>query len=287
MQQLSLYALVFAVASLLLSACAPEESSTRNSQPPVETSTSEAARPLYPWAMPKTDHPGHVVLNNHSYDVCYSTTLHSPLWAAYYYYADPDSDFDRLGDFFEDRRLEEGLVSSPDDFDGIFKSDWTGFDQGHVAPHENLEQFGGVAIEESYRVTNITPQYTRFNRVFWRVLEEKTRDWAGDDDTVWVVTGPVFYEGVEVKRAKPAERVPIPHAYFQAIVRMNRSEEGDAPETQAFLVPHSVDGYDWDDAQSVLVAIDDIEEVTDLDLFPELPEELESEPGTPWWPVGD
>jgi DNA/RNA endonuclease G (NUC1) len=222
---------------------------------------AEPAPPLHPWGIPETDHPDYVVLNNTSYDVCYSTssTMLSPLWAAYYYYhPHPDSDFERLTDFYEDPRLEPDQRTSPEDFDDIYEDDKTGYDRGHVAPHANLEPFGEEAIEQSYYVTNITPQHTNFNRGFWRTLERKTRGWAGEDDTVWVVTGPVFSEGEEVVYAQPAGRAPIPHAYFQVVIRMDRSSDDVVPETQAFLVPHTVDGFEWGKADSFLVAIDEI-----------------------------
>jgi endonuclease G len=281
-RQLSRRGLVLAVAGLFFSACGPAESPAAVSRQQADTLVAEGARPLYPWGMPTTGHPGNVVLHNTCFDVCYAPDLLTPLWAAYYYPGGVHGKFARRS-FTNDPRFDPQAGPAREDFDGIYRQDRTGFDRGHVAPHASLNPFGLEAVKESYYVTNATPQHTNLNQGFWKWLEDSTRAWAGDGDTVWVVTGPVFYPGVENDRAKQGGRIPVPHAYFQAVVRMNRSGAFRTPEAQAFLVPHSADGYAWAEAESFLVAIDSIEKVTGLDLFPLLPEALESAPAAPWW----
>jgi endonuclease G len=259
---------------------------------------AEPAPPLHPWGIPQevaeevteevteTEVPAHVVLNNTAYDVCYATDLLTPVWAAYYY---PDGLAYELPDlnFTADPRLDYETAPTADDFKGMYLHDRTGFDRGHVVPRRSIAPFGLEAVKESYYVTNATPQHTEFNQGFWRDLEDTTRAWTMEDDTVWVVTGPVFFVDAEIGYAKDGGRIPVPHAYFQVVVRKNRSAEAETPEALALLVPHSVEGYEWAEADSFLVAIDSIEKLTGWDFFPDLPEDLESEEGFLWSTADD
>ena len=95
---------------------------------------------------------------------------------------------------------------------------------------------------------------------------------------VWVVTGPVF-QG-EMKKLDSG--VPVPSAYYKIIVDERHGEL----RALAFVVPRYVPPYTR--IKTCLVSIDEIEQLTDIDFFPALPEdieaELESQRATRFWP---
>jgi len=69
------------------------------------------------------------------------------------------------------------------------KSDYssTGFDLGHLSPaaDNNLSK---QANEESFLMSNISPQIPNFNRGIWKELEGWVRDVATEHNSVYVVT---------------------------------------------------------------------------------------------------
>lgn len=47
------------------------------------------------------------------------------------------------------------------------------------------------AMEETFLMSNISPQLPVFNRGIWKSLEKLVRDW-GEKERIYIVTGPVF-----------------------------------------------------------------------------------------------
>src|SRR5450759_1124712 len=72
-------------------------------------------------------------------------------------------------------------------------SDYTksGYDRGHLCPAADMG-FNPVAMEESFFMSNISPQVPDFNRGLWKELEMTVRKWAIKEHKLYVVTGPVF-----------------------------------------------------------------------------------------------
>jgi endonuclease G len=70
----------------------------------------------------------------------------------------------------------------------------SGYDKGHLCPAADMA-FDARAIDETFYMSNISPQRAPFNMGIWRELEELTRDWARKFKQVYVVTGPVLTQG--------------------------------------------------------------------------------------------
>jgi len=72
-------------------------------------------------------------------------------------------------------------------------SDYTksGYDRGHLCPAADMG-FNPVAMEESFLMSNISPQKPEFNRGIWKELETEVREWAKKEHKLYIVTGPVF-----------------------------------------------------------------------------------------------
>ncbi|MCB0525156.1 MAG: DNA/RNA non-specific endonuclease [Lewinellaceae bacterium] len=155
----------------------------------------------------------------------------------------------------------------------------SGFDKGHLCPAADMA-FDEVAIDETFFMSNISPQVRAFNGGVWRELEELTRDWARKFKRLYVVTGPVLtdreYETIGFCK------VSVPDAFYKVLY---------APEQMkaiAFILPNMVsDSPIMDYACS----IDKVEKLTGLDFFPEilngLNEELEGSLDKYAWPINN
>lgn len=196
--------------------------------------------------------------------------------------ADLDGPATREERFAPDPALPPGERAELSDYRG------SGYSRGHQAPagDQGLDQ---ARLDETFYLSNMTPQRQRFNAGVWAELERRVRGWARRYGAVGVVTGPVFHDpaeeapatadGVVVHEVVGVGHVSVPTHYFKVVVAIVDGE----PRVQAFLLPHVDTPLTLGDA---LVSVDAIEARTGLDLLPELtPSEarrLEAEPPSPW-----
>ena len=92
-------------------------------------------------------------------------------------------------------------------------SDYTksGYDRGHLCPAADMD-FNPVAMEESFFMSNISPQAPEFNRGIWKDLETEVRNWAKKEKKIYVVTGPVFRDN---KGTIGEDKVTVPGYFFK------------------------------------------------------------------------
>ena len=155
----------------------------------------------------------------------------------------------------------------------------SGFDRGHLVPAAD-RAFSREAMDETFLMSNISPQRHPFNAGIWRELEEQTRDWAVKDRRLYVVSGPLFGDRPE---RIGANRVAVPEAFFKVLLDLGEPEA----KGIGFILPNQVS---YAPLQDYAVSIDSVEARSGIDFFPdlmtgELEQELESraEPGS--WPL--
>ena len=111
-----------------------------------------------------------------------------PLWVA------EEVTFEQLGDtaqrktrFNLDPIVPRHVQARHDDYTN------TGYDRGHQAA---AADFGADQdlMDETFLVTNIAPQEPDLNQQAWKSLEVEIRGWVAQNEPVYVVTGPVFYD---------------------------------------------------------------------------------------------
>ena len=202
------------------------------------------------------------ILLNEGFIVGYSDELLNPLWVAYRIFDVPTLESeDRPGNFSTDRRTLARV--SHDDYTS------SGYDRGHMAPSYGIAtRYGREAQLGTFQMTNVIPQTPSINRQLWKDLEMRVAEKYGlFFSDVWVITGPVFEGEIETM----ASGVPIPTAYYKIMVDEHKGKL----RALAFLV--SKDSPDFTRIRKCLVSIDEVEELTQLDFFPELPDEMEKE----------
>ncbi len=201
------------------------------------------------------------VIRHTHFMLAYSEENKQALWVAYELTRQEivQQTAERSDNFREDTLIATG-TASPDDYRR------SGYDRGHLAPAGDMG-FDAQAMSESFYMSNISPQVPAFNRGIWKDLEEDVRQWALQDGSLYVVTGPVFAGS---SRKIGEHQVTVPTAFYKVLL----SYHPPRIRAFAFLIPNQ--GTE----QPVLtfaVTIDAVEETTGIDFFPALPDELENE----------
>ncbi|PKP01077.1 MAG: DNA/RNA endonuclease [Bacteroidetes bacterium HGW-Bacteroidetes-6] len=141
----------------------------------------------------------------------------------------------------------------------------SGFDRGHLCPASDMG-FDSVAMSESFYMSNMCPQYPGFNRGVWKSLEEQVRVWSLQFDTLFVITGPVFYSNTYLHIGK--NKVAVPDACFKVLL----GKKDSTYSTIGFIIPN-VNGLKnfW----QFCVTIDEAEAKTGFDFFGSLDDNIE------------
>jgi len=231
-----------------------------------------------PWGAPAPTEPvsGERQLVQQDYVIGYDTALRVPLWTAERVTASKLGKVSRSNCFRKDVRLKSADASTPSDYSEPI------FDQGHVTPSADMTM-SAIAVDNSFIMSNMTPQFCQFNRGVWQILEEIVRRWAVEYGTIYVVSGSIFdRDGNGVRDPDEAalrmtsnnqkKRVAIPSAFFKIVAL--KDADGKV-ETLSILLPN--DQTDLDRAEAVaylgqhITSLAHIEQLTGLDLLPNAP----------------
>jgi len=223
--------------------------------------------------IPGTDFASQVVSHT-GYTLCYSEKDEQPYWVAYVLTREEiNGTVARDDNFRSDPSITTGSATLSD-----YKL--SGYDRGHLIPAADL-CYSTEAMNDSFYLSNMSPQAPDFNRGIWADLEATVRNFAQNDGLIYVVTGPILSEGPY--KTIGNSKVSVPDYYYKAI--LDYSE----PETKAigFILPNK--GSD-EDLQSFAVSIDTVEERTGIDFFPLLDDKdenaLEASYSTSLWDFG-
>ncbi len=179
----------------------------------------------------------------------------------------------RSNDFREDPKVSTGTAIEQDYFltntleDGTIEYDGFGYDRGHLAPSADF-RWSTKALSESYYYSNMSPQRPEFNREGWGELEGMMRGYMYHNPgaKLYVVTGPVLEEGlppIERSINKPS----IPKHYFKVALDLENEK------AIGFVMPNQRLAYP---IETFAKSIDEIEELTGIDFFHNLPDAIES-----------
>ena len=199
-----------------------------------------------------------VVVEHTYYSLSYIEEHEQPEWVYYLLTTDMvNGNAERGDDFRPDAKVKTGSAELSD-----YKS--SGYDRGHLCPAADMKQ-SDEAMSETFFMSNMSPQMPSFNRGVWARLEQKVRDWALADDSLYVVTGPVFIENIG---AIGANKVTVPGFYYKVLYSPKRGK------MQAFLLPNR-DGLkaDW---ATYSVSVDLLEWLTGIDFYAAMSDDAEA-----------
>lgn len=179
----------------------------------------------------------------------------------------------RTNDFRPDPLIKTGSAVEEDYFLKFLKADNTysydafGYDRGHLAPSADF-RWSNKALSESYYYSNMSPQLGEFNRDSWAKLEDLMRGYIYQNPTtqLYMVTGPVLNDNLP-KIPKAKNKVSIPEKYFKIAVDLKNNR------AIAFVMPNKKAEYPH---ESYAVSIDEVEKMTGINFFANLPDDLEN-----------
>lgn len=166
---------------------------------------------------------------------------------------------ERCDCFKLDKMVKTGSAASKD-YTG------SGYDRGHLLPAADMS-FSEEAMESSFLMSNISPQAPSFNRGIWKTLEAQVREWAAENEAVYVITAGILETGLPTIGTK--NKIAIPRYFYKIILDYR------APDLKAiaFLLPNE---GSQEPLADYVVSIDSVESLTGLDFFKDLPDEQEN-----------
>jgi len=145
----------------------------------------------------------------------------------------------------------------------------TGDDQLQLHPFTPLVSFAGTPYwREVNYLTNLAPRTSGLNRGSWYGLEWAVRNLANRSDGLYVITGPIYERGKIQQRLPIAVPHQVPSGFFKVVADVRgRVAVFTFDQDLPFHVHHC----------EQRTTLGEVEALTGLDLFPELPD----------WPLDD
>lgn len=183
----------------------------------------------------------------------------TPDWVAWELLgSETDGAESRTDKFWSDSSLE-GCPSTAD-----YRN--SGYDRGHMCPAGDQKWSAG-AMRDCFVMANMCPQDHKLNTGAWNTLENKERTWARRDSAIVIVAGPL-YDKADTKKIGD-NNVRVPGAFFKVIAAPYLKE----PRAIAFVFPNMPAPGNM---QQYVMSVDEVEKLTGLDFFHNLPDDIEN-----------
>jgi endonuclease G len=205
-------------------------------------------------------HKNDQVIKHTAFTLCYDEKYEQAKWVAYCLTDKmcENKEAERTNNFRADESIKTGSATPSD-----YKK--SGYDRGHLCPAGDMS-WNELAMNESFLMSNMSPQIPAFNRGIWNVLEGDVRNWTRKNKELYIVTAGVLQDTL---KTIGTNKVAVPNYYYKIILDVSLPEY----KAIAFVMPNkesktSVFNY--------AVSIDSVERLTGINFFPALPDSLES-----------
>ena len=199
------------------------------------------------------------ILKRKAYTVSYNKDTRLPNWVAWHLTRGHASgDVPRAkGAFREDEETPEPRATREDYYN-------SGYDRGHMCPAGD-NKWDETAMYESFLLTNMCPQNHSLNDGDWKEMEEQCREWAKQYGDIYIVCGPVLEDTKHKTIGK--NKVVVPEAFFKVILRTS-----DTPQAIGFVYANKNGNQS---KAYYMKTVDEVEQLTGIDFFPALPDDIE------------
>lgn len=196
----------------------------------------------------------------------------SQRWSCYQMHQGYSGKYSRVADFMFDPALPNGSYWAEFNY-------FPGFDRGHICPSGD-RTFAQDANSQTFYMSNMQPQYHCFNGYddqgnegLWLRMENKLRQWAKSlsrTDTLFVCKGGTIDDEKNIIKRIDGKLI-VPKYFFMAILRKDSrgyaamafwSEQTNQWRTNETLLSHAM-------------SIDELEKLTGIDFFCNLPDAVE------------
>ena len=219
--------------------------------------------------LPVTQHAIEIIKNK-GFTIAWSNQHLIPLWVSYTLKYPWKYRLSRRPRYFNaDKRTQQSASS--------WNYSGSHYDRGHLAPNYAITRnYGRKAQKQTFLTSNAAPMTAKLNRKVWQRLEEAITSYIlPDKGKVTIITGPILTQSP----AKLRKKISIPKAFYKIIVNHNYKQ------AIAFVIPQKVKGNE--SLKQFVSTIDDIESLTGIDFFSQLPKwqekRLEKSTNTHYW----
>lgn len=232
---------------------------TNTSQAQGDGQTTEVTASLK-YELPKITNTGvpEKLVEHIGYTLSFNTKHNIPNWVAYDLTSQEVAGVTPRAKHFEPDPQIIGCPTTDD-----YKN--SGYDRGHMAPAGDMK-WSEQAMTESFYLSNICPQNHNLNGGDWKALEEHLRTMATQYEKVYIACGPII--SAKPKTIGMYHQVAVPDAFFKVVLR----KKGDSWSAIGFMMPNQA-GHK--SLNKYAMSVDDIEIITDMDFFYNLPDEIE------------
>lgn len=185
-------------------------------------------------------------------------------WARYDYKNDPNGEGRQ---YPWDADLSDEYFSRTDYFTG------SGFDHGHICPAAD-RSYSFLADKQTFYMTNMQPQYNKFNAGHWAKLEGQIRNWAGASgvENVYVCKGATIDKESDILK-RISGKLIVPKYFFTALLLKNAS----GYKAIAFWMENENADRSNDKLGKYAISVDELERRTGIDFFCNLPDNIEND----------
>jgi len=178
-------------------------------------------------------------------------------------------DKSRESTYLMDADMDESLYLDDDYFYG------SGFDHGHICPSAD-RLYSTKANDQTFYLTNMQPQYNKFNAGLWAKMEERVRNFTpkASGDTLFVCKGgTIDTEENILQRVKG--KLIVPKYFYMALLMKNSL----GYRAIAFWAENQNKDLSSDisNLKNYCLSIDELESRTGIDFFCNLPDKTETE----------
>jgi endonuclease G len=200
------------------------------------------------------------MISHTGYSLLYNEAHEQANWVAYELTKEETSKlFERTNKFMPDPLIKTGSARD-EDYQGY------GYDRGHLAPASDMG-YSSITMTESFYYSNMSPQVPSFNRGIWKKLEALVRTWAIENNSIYVVTGPILTKGLETIGP---DKVSVPKYYYKVILDYTEP----SIKGIGFILPNE---GSKENLENFALSIDSVESVTGIDFFNLLENRQENE----------
>ena len=209
-------------------------------------------------------------------------TLRSQRWSCYQMHAGNSSSktdrkpYNEGGEFSEypndpDLSSKYHFTSDPYRF--------SGYDHGHIiASADRAYSFNKRANTQTFYMTNMQPQVNGFNAKVWANMEAQVRRWNNNSfrDTLYVVKGGTIdrWDQIITTIGSGQNKIPVPKYFFMALLcKKNTNSTTGGYRALGFWIQHKSNSDT--DLRPYVVSIDELERLTGIDFFCNLPDQYE------------
>lgn len=156
------------------------------------------------------------------------------------------------------------------------------YNRGHICASAD-RLYSAKANEQTFYMSNMSPQLASFNQGYWITLEGQVQKLGRDAsfaDTLYVVKGGTVepHQILGYVNRTDSKRVAVPHYYFMALLKVKNGTY----TAIGFWMEHKEYGYNYKQPAPLAVigthavSIDELERLTGIDFFPNLPDKVEN-----------